>query len=421
MFIFALQSDTTSVGEYGQPSEDDDSFTKPTSQNTATLPFNRSSDSQPIHPSMLGLFSRIINESSAASQMIETPPFNKPVIPQSLTQASSTRYLHDQKSSSVSKGSNSQDGQHRGSSRLPHDHHPSSNPSTSQTSPSNQKRNLTTQMERFLSALNKADTSVVNSLFQEARKDRALVNTQKPTQPQLDRNIPFMDEMYDPFKEDEDNNQPSLIGKQSGQERVKTETRLNDRSKDDLLPHERAVQDGSGFSQIVGMKYGVDPTAKAENTPYGHPMVSESWSAHKKDPDQFSEQWNQYEQDTDLYATEHQHYTDERSLYRERSQSVEYQKVNPNVQHSCVVDREMPDSKFGKSLACQESEESNEDKKRKSENFEKIQSLLQTIGLNLDTAEVSKLADRTQERLYGKTKKLIVRLLTPLNKKESDQ
>ncbi len=124
------------------------------------------------------------------------------------------------KSSSVSKGSNSQDDQHRASSRLPHDHPPNSNPSTSQTSPSYPKRNLTTQMERFLSALNKADT-VLYSLFQEARKDLTLINTQKPTQPQLDRNIPFMDEIYDPFKEDEDN----------GQERVKTETRLNDPAK----------------------------------------------------------------------------------------------------------------------------------------------------------------------------------------------
>ncbi|XP_058651384.1 uncharacterized protein si:dkeyp-121d4.3 isoform X2 [Onychostoma macrolepis] len=403
--ILTSQSDKTSVDAYGQPRQDDGSFTKPPSQKTATLPFNRSSNSQPIHPDMLGLFSRIMNESSAASQMTETPPFNKPVIPQSLTQASSSRSLHDQKSSSVSKGRNSQDDQHRASSRLSHDHPPISNPSTSQTSPSNQKRNLTTQMERFLSALNKADTSVVNSLFQEARKDLTLINTQKPTQPQFDRNIPFMDEIYDPFKEDEGNDQPSLIGKQSGQERVKTETRLNDPSKDDLLPHERAVQDGSGFSRLVGMKYGVDPTAKAEKSPYGHPMVSESWSAHKEDPNQFSEQWNQYEQDTDLYATEHKHYTDERSLYRERSQSVEYQKVDPNVQHSYVVDRELPDSTFDKSLARQESEESNEEKNRKSENFEKIQNLLQTIGLHLDTAEVSKLADRTQERLYGKTKK----------------
>uniref|UniRef100_A0A671L8H1 Si:dkeyp-121d4.3 n=1 Tax=Sinocyclocheilus anshuiensis TaxID=1608454 RepID=A0A671L8H1_9TELE len=404
--IVTSQSDKTSVDEYGQPSQDDSSFTKPTSQKTAPLPLNRSSNPQPIHPGMLGLFSRIMNASSAASQMTETPPFNKPVIPQSLTKASSSRSLHDQKSSSLSKGSNSQNDQHRASSRLPHDHPPSSNPSTSQTSTSDPKRNLSTQMERFLSALNKADTSVVNSLFQEARKDLTLINAQKPTQLQLDRNIPFMDEIYDPFKEEEDYDQPSLIGKQSGQERVKTETRLNDPSKDDLLPHERAVQDGSGFSRLVGMKYGVDPTAKAEKkSPYGHPMVPESWSAHKDDPNQFSEQWNQYEQDTDLYATEHKHYTDERSVYRERSQSVEYQKVSPNVQHSYVEDREMPDSKFDKSLARQESEESSEDKNRKSENFEKIQSLLQTIGLHLDTAEVSKLADRTQERLYGKTKK----------------
>ncbi|XP_048864623.1 uncharacterized protein si:dkeyp-121d4.3 isoform X3 [Brienomyrus brachyistius] len=38
--------------------------------------------------------------------------------------------------------------------------------------------------------------------------------------------------------------------------------------------------------------------------------------------------------------------------------------------------------------------------------FDKIQNLLQTIGLDLDTSEVSKLADRTRERLYGKKQKL---------------
>uniref|UniRef100_A0A8C1YND6 Si:dkeyp-121d4.3 n=1 Tax=Cyprinus carpio TaxID=7962 RepID=A0A8C1YND6_CYPCA len=339
--ILMSQSDTTSVDEYGQQSQDDSSFTKPPSQ-TAALPFNRSSNPQPIHPGTLGLFNRIMNESSAASQMTETPPFNKPVIPQSLMQASSSRYLHDLKSSNISKANNSQEDQHRASSRLPHDHPPSSNPSTSQTSPSDPKRNLTTQMERFLSALNKADASVVNSLFQEARKDLALMNTQKPTQPQLDRSVPFMDELYDPFKEDEDND---------------------------------------------------------------HTMVSENWSAHKEGPNQFSEKRNRYEEETNLCATEHKHYTDDGRLYREPSRSVEYQKVNPNVQHSYVEDREMHKSKFDKNLACQESEESSEDKVRKSENFEKIQSLLQTIGLHLDTAEVSKLADRTQERLYGKMRK----------------
>lgn len=401
-----MQSDATSVDEYGQSCQDDSTFAKIVSQTTGASPFNRPSNLLPIHPSTYGFFKQFINESSAASQVTGSPPFNKLAIPQPLMQASSSVSLHDQKSS-VSKGNNSHDDQQRATSRQPHDHPHSVNPSTSQTSPSGQKHNVTTQMERFLSALNKADTSVVNSLFQEARKDLASMNTKKPTQPQLDRNIPFMDEIYDPFKEEEDNDQPSLMGKHPGRERVnpvKTENRLNDPSKDDLLPHERAVQDGSGFSQLVGMKYGVDPTAKAEKkSPYGHPMVSENWSMHK-DPNRFPEQWNQYEEGTHPYATEREHYTDH-SLYRERSQSVEYQKVSPNVLLSCGEDREMPDNSFEKSLARQQSEESNEDRDRKSENFEKIQSLLQTIGLQLDTAEVSKLADRTQERLYGKMRK----------------
>ncbi|XP_077103010.1 uncharacterized protein LOC143753955 isoform X1 [Siphateles boraxobius] len=405
--ILSSQSDATSVDEYGRPCQDDSTFTKILSQTTAASPFNRSSNPQPIHPGTFGFFKQIINESSAATQVSESPPFNKLAIPEPLTQASSSTSLHDQKSSNVSKGNNSHDDQQRATSHQPPDHPHSSNPSTSQTSPSGQKRNLTTQMERFLSALNKADTSVVNSLFQEARKDLASINTHKPPQPHLDRNIPFMDEIYDPFKEDEDNNQ--LSSKHSGQERgkkpMKTETRLNDPRKDDLLPHERAVQDGSGFSQLVGMKYGVDPTVKAEKkSPYGHPMDSENWSMHK-DPNQFSEQLNRYEEGTDPYATPHEQYTDDHRRYRERSQSVEYQKINPNVLLSCVDDRETPDSNFDKSLARQQSEESNEDKDRKSENFDKIQSLLQTIGLHLDTAEVSKLADRTQERLYGKMRK----------------
>lgn len=404
-----MQSDATSVDEYGQPCQDDSTFTKILSQTTAASPFKRPSNPQPIHPGTFGFFKQIINESSAATQVSESPPFNRLAIPQPLTQASSSRSLHDQKSSNVSKGNNSHDDQQRATSHQPPDHPHSSNPSTSQTPPSGQKRNLSTQMERFLSALNKADTSVVNSLFQEARKDLASMNTQKPPQPHLDRNIPFMDEIYDPFKEDEDSDQPSVMGKHSGKERgknpMKMETRMNDPRKDDLLPHERAVQDGSGFSQLVGMKYGVDPTAKAEKkSPYEHPMVSENWSRHK-DPNQFSEQWNQYEEGTDPYTTQHEHYTDDHSRYRECSQSVEYQKVNQNVLLSCVEDREAPDSHFDKSLARQQSEESNEDKDRKSENFEKIQSLLQTIGLHLDTAEVSKLADRTQERLYGKMRK----------------
>uniref|UniRef100_A0A8C9STL5 Uncharacterized LOC108918048 n=1 Tax=Scleropages formosus TaxID=113540 RepID=A0A8C9STL5_SCLFO len=39
-------------------------------------------------------------------------------------------------------------------------------------------------------------------------------------------------------------------------------------------------------------------------------------------------------------------------------------------------------------------------------NFGKMQTLLKTIGLDLDMAEVSRLADRTEERLYGKKRKI---------------
>ncbi|CDQ80373.1 unnamed protein product [Oncorhynchus mykiss] len=42
-----------------------------------------------------------------------------------------------------------------------------------------------------------------------------------------------------------------------------------------------------------------------------------------------------------------------------------------------------------------------QDSREKKQHFGKIRSLLQDIGLNLDTSEVTKLADRTQERLYG--------------------
>ncbi len=129
-----------------------------------------------------------------------------------------------------------------------------------------------------------------------------------------------MDEIYDPFKEDEDN----------GQERVKTETRLNDPSKMTLLPHERAVQDGSGFSRLVGTKYGVDPTAKAEKrvhmgirwcqkagVPIKRIQISSLSSGIRMNRTLICMQQNT--NITQMNA----------SLYRERSQSVEYQKVNP--------------------------------------------------------------------------------------------
>ncbi|XP_052006774.1 uncharacterized protein LOC127660519 isoform X13 [Xyrauchen texanus] len=404
--LLSSQSETTSVDDYDQSSPDDFVFTKQPSQST------RPSNRQPVHSDTLGLFNRLLKESSATLHVTEPSPFNKPVVPQSVTQASNLRSLHDPKPSSMSKGCNSQDDQHWGSSRQTNEHPHSSNPSTSQAAPLDQKRTLTTQMERFLGALNKADSSIVNSLFQEARKDQDLMSTQKHSQPQLDMNIPFMDELYDPFKEDEDNGHHPFIGRSMGKHSVreqtkspvKTESHFYDPNKDDLLPHERAVQDGSHFSWLVGMKEDLEPFAKAEKKkPCGHQLNSNNWNTHEEDPNRFSMGRNQNEEDSDLYATEHKHYADDNSVCREHSQSVEYQNVHPNVQHTYVEENEIPDSKFDISIVRQQSEESNEDKDKKTEHFEKIQSLLQTVGLHLDTAEVSKLADRTRERLYGKT------------------
>lgn len=356
----------------------------------AASPFVKSSNPQPVRSDTLGLFNKIINES-------EPSLFNKPaIVPKSLAQASSLRSLHDQSSFGMSKATGSQEGQQRVISSQPH----SESPSTSQTSPT-----VPTQMERFLSALNKADSSIVSSLFQEARRDLHLVSKPKPPQPQLDRNIPFMDEIYDPFQEDEDddddNDEPPPAVREAGRHSIqklgKSLMEAEDPNQDDLLPHERAIQDGSGFSQLVGTKYGVQATAKAERKlPYGHQMAPDNWSKRQAYPD-WSEQWKAYTEDTNLYSAK----PDKPDLYRESSQSAEYRSVSPNVQRSRV--KEMPDSTFDKSVAHQQSEESNEDKKE--DQFEKFQSLLQTIGFHLDTGEVSKLADRTRERLYGKAVK----------------
>ncbi|XP_056616050.1 uncharacterized protein si:dkeyp-121d4.3 isoform X3 [Triplophysa dalaica] len=396
--LLSFQSDTTSVDNYDQvkPSQDDSLFTKPSFQSTAASPFVKSSNSQPVRSDTLGLFNKFINESQPSL-------FNKPaIVPKSLAQASNLRSLHDQNPLGMSKATGSQEVQHRVISSQPH----SESPSTSPTSPSDQQRTVPTQMERFLSALNKADSSLVSSLIKDARKDLPVVCKPKPPQQHLDRNIPFMDDIYDPFQDvDDDNDEPFPevrdTGRHSIQKLGKSLVEAEDPNQDDLLPHERAIQDGSGFSQLVGTKYGVQASAKAERKlPYGHQTAPDNWSTHQAEPDWY-EQWKAYTEDKNLYSPKQKAYADKQDLYRERSQSVEYQSISPSVQHSYV--KEMTDSAFEKSVACQQSEENNEDKKE--DQFEKIQSLLQTIGFHLDTGEVSKLTDRTRERLYGKAAK----------------
>ncbi|KAM7385975.1 hypothetical protein PAMP_002008 [Pampus punctatissimus] len=92
---------------------------------------------------------------------------------------------------------------------------------------------------------------------------------------------------------------------------------------DDLLPHERALQDGRGFSRIVGL---------AQEQPSS-------------------------------------------------SMALEGEKKQPSPKRSSV--------------------ERNEEPKSNLEPYDKIQSLLRTIGLKLSTGDVSKLASRAQEKIYS--------------------
>ncbi|KAG7233251.1 hypothetical protein INR49_007330 [Caranx melampygus] len=96
------------------------------------------------------------------------------------------------------------------------------------------------------------------------------------------------------------------------------------RVHDDLLPHERALRDGGGFSRIVG-------------------MTQEQPSS---------------------------------------SQALEGEKKQPSPKRPSV-------------------ERTSEEPKKATEPYDKIQSLLRTIGLKLSTGDVSKLASRAQEKIYS--------------------
>ncbi|XP_015218553.2 uncharacterized protein [Lepisosteus oculatus] len=118
---------------------------------------------------------------------------------------------------------------------------------------------------------------------------------------------------------------------------------------DFLLPHEKASKDSSGFSRILGIK---------------HDLLSseENWKGflHIEDEEKF--------------------------LYGEDASTND---LHPK---SDMSKRQSP-------AAVKEEEGEDEDA---AQNYDKIQTLLRTIGLDIGVAEVSKLAMRTQERLYGK-------------------
>ncbi|XP_062256816.1 uncharacterized protein si:dkeyp-121d4.3 isoform X3 [Platichthys flesus] len=111
-----------------------------------------------------------------------------------------------------------------------------------------------------------------------------------------------------------------MLNKKVGNEKRSEPIHVND----DLLPHERALLDGGGFSRIVGL---------AQNQPSS-------------------------------------------------SRAPEGQNKQPSPKHASL-------------------ERTSEELKSKTEPYDKIQSLLRTIGLKLSTGDMSKLASRAQEKIYG--------------------
>ncbi|XP_017546164.1 titin homolog isoform X1 [Pygocentrus nattereri] len=403
-----LQSDMTSTDtppyshtifpSSNPPQNDYSAFSKP-SGSSHTVP-----EKSINPPNTVDIFKRLISEVSTSACRSESSPFNNPPGLRSSSSMSNSGSFYGQKNTGEAKAGCSYEDTSSASHSQSHQARDKSSISdgpTVQPSGSEQKRNLATQMQRFLSALNKADSNLLSSLLREARKDSNSLG-QTNSQVRSGRKVPHKDEMYDPFKETEDNeDNPFLLG--SRQSRISTigqvENCLEDHGDDDLLPHERAVQDGSGFSRIVGMKYGTE--AKAENRfLYEEKKAPESQSRFSEEQKQFSEH-DRYDQHKNRYSDFEQQghsaegyqnpYLNTQELRTDNRERYERQKVSERYRvggsHSPVH---------------QTSENTSEDTAKKTEHYEKLQNLLQTIGLKLDTAEVSKLADRTRERLYGK-------------------
>ncbi|XP_066474463.1 zinc finger protein 318 [Tiliqua scincoides] len=137
-----------------------------------------------------------------------------------------------------------------------------------------------------------------------------------------------------------------------------------DRQSDFLLPHERASQDGSGFSRILGMM--ADSTSIQEKRRRSFPDI--------EDEEKFL--YGDDEDDATIRSPPTQNITGS------GGKEPVSQKVSSLSSSSTTVKPDAP-------------EESRPE-------YEKIHDLLKTIGLDIGVAEIGKLAARTQERLHGK-------------------
>lgn len=382
-FFSFLQKDLTSAGQCAnfsvsqQPKDDHSAFLNPSGPSDTA--FKKPCNPPSVLSNTVELFKKLINEASTSAHTSS----NKALGHQSLQLNSESVYGQKSTRESNEQSFSAVPSQIPFSSHKGCDQASTSQGSSTQSSASKQKSNLATQMERFLGALNKADSNLLSTLLRDGRKDAASLENQrnqKVPQDQAERKESSGNELYDPFKETDCNedNFPLVGSKQS----MNPMLGGLENTQDDLLPHERAVVDGSGFSKIVGMKYGIE--AKPETRClYGETSSSQS---------RLLEEHEKFYDDKPCFEDS---YAEDRRRYKRQQPSGRY-KVE-----------ESPSSIHQKS-------EEEDDVDQKISQFKKIQDLLQTIGLNLDTTEVSKLADRTKERLYGKKVK-------PPSSRSSDQ
>ncbi|KAM7172233.1 zinc finger protein 318 isoform 2-T2 [Macrochelys suwanniensis] len=148
----------------------------------------------------------------------------------------------------------------------------------------------------------------------------------------------------------------------SHKEKLEPKSEPADRHTDFLLPHERASQDGSGFSRILG-------------------MMADSASAQEKRRRSFP----------DIEDEEKFLYGDEDEDSKTESSSVQ----KPPVSCGSDITSQKVSPPPSPAVKLDSLEESNTE-------YAKIHDLLKTIGLDIGVAEIGKLAVRTQERLHGK-------------------
>uniref|UniRef100_A0A8C3J8S2 Zinc finger protein 318 n=1 Tax=Calidris pygmaea TaxID=425635 RepID=A0A8C3J8S2_9CHAR len=150
----------------------------------------------------------------------------------------------------------------------------------------------------------------------------------------------------------------------SHKEKVEPKSEPADRHTDFLLPHERASQDGSGFSRILGMM--ADSVSAQEKRRRSFPDI--------EDEEKF------------LYGDE-----DEDT----KSESLPVQKPPASCGNEIISQKVSPPPSPAPAVKLDPLEEPNAE-------YAKIHDLLKTIGLDIGVAEIGKLAVRTQERLHGK-------------------